>query len=80
METKIQKWGNRLAVRLPKRIATKFELQEGSWVLVTEGKENIIIKRSSHKKPPLKDLVDDINSKNIHNETSWNSPQGKEVW
>jgi len=33
MTTKIQKWGNSLAVRLPKEVARKLTLQEGSEVV-----------------------------------------------
>jgi len=46
MTTKIQKWGNSLAVRLPKEIARKLTLQEGSEVVIREDQKHVIIERA----------------------------------
>lgn len=43
MATKIQKWGNSLAVRLPKGVAQKLRLKAGSAVEVREEKSRIVI-------------------------------------
>jgi len=43
MTTKIQKWGNSLAVRLPKDVARKLDLHEGSSVAVREERDRIMI-------------------------------------
>lgn len=43
--TKIQKWGNSLAVRLPKKLTTHLGLEEGSEVMVDEHEQNVLIKR-----------------------------------
>ena len=45
MATKIQKWGNSLAVRLPKRLMTRLNLREGSAVMVDEREQSVFIKR-----------------------------------
>lgn len=45
MTTKIQKWGNSLAVRLPKTLTTHLGLQEGNEVMVDEREQNVLIKR-----------------------------------
>ena len=45
MTTKIQKWGNSLAVRLPKEVTRKLTLQEGSEVVIREDKKQVIIER-----------------------------------
>ena len=45
MTTKIKKWGNSLAVRLPKRLMTRLNLQEGSEVMVDEREQNVLITR-----------------------------------
>ena len=45
MTTKIQKWGNSLAVRLPKRLMTRLNLREGSAVMVDEREQSGFIKR-----------------------------------
>lgn len=81
METKIQKWGNSLALRLPKALTQRLTLREGSIVQLTEdSKHRIIIKQIPKKKASLGDLVSKITQDNLHKETDWDVPQGKEVW
>lgn len=81
METTIQKWGNSLAVRLPKELAQKLKLHEGSSVLVTEdSKRRIVIKHTLKKRASLADLVAKINRNNVYGEADWGIPQGKETW
>jgi len=81
METTIQKWGNSLAVRLPKELARKLKLREGSAVLVTEDtKRRIVIKHTLKKKVHLAELVSKISPDTMHHELSWSAPQGKEAW
>lgn len=45
MTTKVQKWGNSFAVRLPKEMIRRLALKEGSGVVVREDKDAIIIRR-----------------------------------
>ena len=45
MPTKIQKWGNSLAVRLPQEVVRKLTLKEGSEVVVQEEQQRIIVKQ-----------------------------------
>ena len=81
METTIQKWGNSLAVRLPKELARKLKLQAGSAVLVAEdNKRHIVIKHTPQKRVSLADLISQINRDNLHNGVEWGMPQGKEAW
>jgi antitoxin component of MazEF toxin-antitoxin module len=46
MTTKIQKWGNSLAVRLPKKLVTRLRLREGSKVVVGENNKQVIITKA----------------------------------
>ena len=80
METKIQKWGNSLAVRLPKDITKKLALREGSVVAVSEDKRRIIVQNVPQKKAPLTELVKQITPKNLHSEIEWDDPRGMETW
>jgi len=43
METTIKKWGNSLAMRLPRHIVKKFALRDGSRVAIEERRGEIII-------------------------------------
>jgi antitoxin MazE len=80
METKVQKWGNSLAVRLPKEIVRRLSLQEGSAVLVNENNKRIIIRQTLKNKLSLAELVGQITPENLHKENDWGSPHGVEVW
>ena len=47
---------------------------------MSEKKGGIIFKPVSKQCPSLKELVDMITPKNIHKETDWGKPRGKEIW
>lgn len=53
MTTKIRKWGNSLAVRIPKNLIQRLALKEGSDVVVREQKETIVIQRQEPQGRPL---------------------------
>lgn len=80
METTIQKWGNSLAVRLPKDVATKLALREGSRVEVREGTTGILIRRTPRPRRSLTELVRMIRREQLHAETAWDKARGMEAW
>jgi len=80
METRIQKWGNSLGVRIPRKILNKIQLGEGSCVNVTNKKKLILIESCPHETPSLERLMRRINPKNIHRETEWGNSYGQEIW
>lgn len=47
MKTTIQKWGNSLAVRIPKQLIEALNLKEGNEVIVTESVKSIRIEPSA---------------------------------
>jgi len=80
MSTKIQKWGNSLAVRLPKSVIEETNLEEGSSVGIIRELNQIIIKHIPPKKQTLTELVRKISPSNKHGEESWGIPTGNEIW
>lgn len=82
MNTTIQKWGNSLAVRLPKEVVQERALYEGSEVTISSDDGRIVITPVSQKKGHvnLAKLLRGITSSNVHKEISWNETRGKEVW
>ncbi len=85
MTTKIQKWGNSLAMRLPKELASSFNLKAGSEVefVTNSGGNSFTIQPQIKVKIPkytLEDLVKGITKKNRHKEFDWGKPMGKEIW
>ncbi|MEC5425864.1 AbrB/MazE/SpoVT family DNA-binding domain-containing protein [Virgibacillus sp. C22-A2] len=77
--TKIQKWGNSLAVRIPSNIADEIKITQGSDVeLRIENQELKIV--PAKKKPTLEELMAKITPENRHGEIDWGKPEGDELW
>lgn len=79
MNTKVQKWGNSLAVRIPQKLARKTALFNGSEVEVRE-KENTIMIIPKKSEPTLNELLSKITEDNRHEEIDFGSPRGHEVF
>jgi len=79
VKTKISKWGNSLALRIPKAIAEDSHLSIGSAVDLSV-QSNALVVKSIDEKYTLGDLVSKINDENIHDETDTGEPTGQEVW
>ena len=73
------KWGNSLAVRIPKVVAEKVEFREGDPLVLEVIEGGLAVKRE--KRPPtLDELVAQITPENLHGE-AWNDgPVGSEIW
>jgi antitoxin MazE len=80
METKIQKWGNSLGVRLPKAMTESQSLTAGSLVKVSAVDNKIVIEKKAIKPMTLRERVDLITPENRQTEVDWGEPRGKEIW
>jgi antitoxin MazE len=80
MTTKIQQWGNSLAVRIPKSITVETELHKGTVVEVSEEGGKIILTPVSEKKITLGDLLSRVTKANIHGEAGTGKRVGRETW
>ena len=68
METTIQKWGNSLAVRLPKAVAQKLALRRGSRVQMRERNQGVFISPAPKPQTSLREQVRLITPKNRRTE------------
>jgi antitoxin MazE len=80
MRSKVQLWGNSLALRIPRYIANQIKLNNGSDVDVFLEEEKIIITPVKDKKELLKEMVSNITNTNIHKEEDFGEPVGGEIW
>ena len=80
MFTKIQKWGNSLAVRIPKAFAQDAQLNNDSVVEVSLVDGQIIIKAVAAQVWNLEQLLSGVSSTNLHHETDTGDALGNEVW
>jgi antitoxin MazE len=79
-KSQLAKWGNSLAVRLPRQIIETARLREGDPLNLSVGKDGAVIIRPARQKYRLEDLVAEITPGNRHDETDWGEPVGKEIW
>lgn len=80
MKTRIQKWGNSLALRIPKPFAEEAHLSEDSPVDVTVRNGKLVVVAVVEPEYTLADLVARITPANRHSETEIGTPVGNEVW
>jgi antitoxin MazE len=80
MQAKIKKWGNSLALRIPKSFALNANLRQDELVDISVDKERIIIIPIGKKKYSLNDLLAGVSEDNLHGEFDTGAPVGKEIW
>jgi len=80
MQTKIKKWGNSLALRIPKTFALSAKLKQDELVDLSIDKEKIVITPIGDKEYSLGELLKGISENNLHGEIDTGAPVGKEIW
>jgi antitoxin MazE len=80
MTINVARWGNSLAVRLPKHVVESAGLAEGASVNVTVSNDGTITLRSTKPEYTLQELLKGVTKENVHPETDWGKPVGKEFW
>ncbi len=80
MQTKIKKWGNSLALRIPKSFALNANLRQNELVDISIDKEKIIITPIGKKEYSLDELLEGVSEDNLHGEFDTGVPVGKESW
>ena len=78
MRSRVQKWGNSLAVRIPKSFAVEAGLEEGAVVdlAFVEGK---LIVTPQPERTSLAKLLAGINADNLHDEHDFGGLVGREA-
>jgi len=80
MKTRVQKWGNSLALRIPKSFANEVGLQRETSVEVSLTDGRLVITPVSEPKPTLKQLLAKVTKENLHHEVETGSAVGNEAW
>jgi antitoxin MazE len=80
MLTKVQKWGNSLALRIPKAFAVDARLENDTLVEMSYVDGQILVKPVKQPAWTLEQLLTGVNSGNIHHETDTGKPAGRETW
>jgi antitoxin MazE len=79
MQARIQKWGNSLAIRIPKPFALEVGLEQNSLVAVTVSEGKLVLEPV---KPvySLEELLAQVTQDNLHQEIETGTAVGSEVW
>ncbi len=80
MRIKIQKWGNSLALRIPKAFAFQSKIRENEFVNLILEQNKIVIKPVEEENYSLEELVLGITKTNLHREIDFGKQTGNEYW
>ena len=80
METTVQKWGNSLALRIPRSVAKDSHLHQGSVVEIALIAGKIVVKPRRRQQYTLAQLLRGVTKRNRHAEVDWGGRVGQEVW
>ena len=80
MVSRVQKWGNSLAVRIPKAFADEMNLVENSSIRMMLKDGSLIITPGDEPKWNLEELLAGVTKENVHSEWETGEPAGKEPW
>jgi antitoxin MazE len=76
-DARVFKSGNSLAIRIPNAIAKFCELEDGTTLEIAAGQGLIYLRKVPSKS--LEELIDAITPENVHPETFWGPPVGREI-
>ena len=79
MKTQMVKWGNSLAVRIPKPVVEEARLKEGDSLEIEASAEGQVELRRATRIPTLAELVSQITLENRYSEIPTGASVGKEV-
>jgi antitoxin MazE len=80
MQTKIQKWGNSLAIRIPKPFALEVGLEQNSLVEVSIAAGKLLLEPVDSPEYKLEELLASVDESNLHAEVVADPAVGNEVW
>jgi antitoxin MazE len=80
MQTTIQKWGNSLAVRIPKAFVKEAHVAHGTPVDLSVADGKIVIAPRTGPEYRLEDLLKGVTKRNLHAEVETGDAVGREVW
>ena len=80
MRSRIQKWGNSLALRIPKSFANEVGLHRETSVEISLADGKLVIAPVAKPKLTLKQLLSKVTEENLHHEVDTGPAIGNETW
>jgi antitoxin MazE len=80
MKTQIKRWGNSLALRIPKVFAEEVKLENNSYCNILLENGRLVIDPETDREPTLGELLAKVTDENVHSEVDWGPAVGAEEW
>jgi antitoxin MazE len=80
MQARVQRWGNSLAVRIPKPFALEIGLEQNTLVSVSISDGKLLLEPIIEPKYTLEQLLAGVTEDNLHREVDTGEAVGNEVW
>ena len=80
MQTKIQKWGNSLGLRIPRSFAAQAQVEEGATVDLSVEEGRLLVRPLRVRKYALSVLLKKVSRRNLHAEVATGRAVGREAW
>ena len=80
MKTKVESWGNSLAVRLPRPLAEDAGVRRGTTVDLRVEANRIVMRPVRRKNYRLAQLLSRVKPSNLHGEIDAGPQVGRETW
>ena len=80
MRVQVQKWGNSLALRIPKPFAEEAAVKEGTVMDLSLARGKLVAVPIGKRKPTLGQLLRKVTRKNLHAEIDSGGAVGRETW
>jgi antitoxin MazE len=80
MQTRLQKWGNSLGLRIPKSFAAEVGVEAGSEVDLMLRDGELRVRPMQSRRLSLAALLRKVTPTNRHDEIETGEPVGREVW
>jgi len=80
MRTHVQKWGNSLALRIPKAFAAEAGLRPDAPVELSLVQGRLIIQPICQEPLTLEELLQGVTDENLHGEWHTGPAVGREIW
>ena len=80
MRSQVQKWGNSLALRIPKSVAFEAGLEKESAVEISLEGGKVVISPVAKPNFTLEKLLAGVTRENVHHEIETGPSRGNETW
>lgn len=80
MKTAVQRWGNSLAVRIPRAFAADTGVRDGSEIELSLKGDTMVLRPTRRLRLKLDDLLKQVTPANRHGEVSTGEAVGREIW